>query len=589
MKRLAFVIGISDYEYRKKLNNAVKDATDIAQALESLKYEVIPLLDCTFSVANTKFYDVANKLIDGYDSVVFYFAGHGEIINGEDCLLMKDAPLCESYGDIRPRAHSIAVNKIMKEFNIQGDQKNILIIDACRLNSDSDARGAMVSEKTTVFSKLPYQTFIAFSTSPGDSAKDGMKGTNSPFAKSLLSHIHEENLDIEFLFKKVRNDIKQAGYSQYPWEHTCLLDSFCFNYGQLSPYYGRRYDKEAFKRSEYTPAPDSIESEIINKLDSGDSIEQGRAFGMLIRNHRNLTCTQKFHLGRVVYKRAADGSSQCKQFLSKVSNLELMKTGDENHLLRGVYYEIYFNENDELRDRPYGDTEMLTDIESMRSRIQDKDSENFVMEFLPKDDSTPLYLLGKTELHKFHLILRHSDLMDSDWKNILQAEDIRLSNKSILPALRDKHDNLLIDWTTLRSDLSDLYGLPLQKIRINSNIAKDGAWDTISLADELPDFHELLFEVCRESTPDEVDTLSSLSYIDDIEDYTVSEIYQEEDYFTIKGNLNASIHLEYDGEDAGNISFPGTYTLYLIKDAHNHLSLQLRESRIHIDTEKFYR
>lgn len=588
MKRLAFVIGISDYEYRKKLNNAVKDATDIAQALESLKYEVIPLLDCTFSEANTKFYDVANKLIDGYDSVVFYFAGHGEIINGEDCLLMKDAPLRESYGDIRPRAHSIAVNKIMKEFNIQGDQKNILIIDACRLKSDSDARGAMVSEKTTVFSKLPYQTFIAFSTSPGDSAKDGIKGTNSPFAKSLLSHIHEENLDIEFLFKKVRNDIKQAGYSQYPWEHTCLLDSFCFNYGQLSPYYGRPYDKEAFKRSEYTPAPDSIESEILNKLDSGDSIEQRKAFGMLIKNHRNLTCTQKFHLGRVIYKFAAEGSSQCRQFLSKVTNLELLKTGDENHLLRGVYYEIYFNENDGLRPRPYGDTEMLTDIESMRSRIQDKDSEKFVMELLPEDDSTPLYLLGKTEQQKFYVTLRESDLMDSDWRTIQQVEDISLSNRSILSEMRENHDNLLIDWTSLRYELSELYGLPLQKIRINSNLAKDGTWNMVSLADELPDFHDLLFEVCRESTPDEVDILSSLSYIDEIEDYTVSEIYQDDNYFTVKGNLNVSVHLEYDGEDEGNMSFPGSFSLYIIKDANNNITLQDRESRIYVDTEKFY-
>ena len=164
MKRLAFVIGISDYEHRKKLNNAVKDATDIAAALKSLKYEVITLFDCNYSEAYAKFYEVANKLHDQYDSIVFYYAGHGEIINGSDCLLMKDAPNCESVGDIRPRGYSLAVDQIMKEFNCQGNQKNIIIIDACRLKNDTDGRGISASDRNTVIGSIPYQIFIAFST-----------------------------------------------------------------------------------------------------------------------------------------------------------------------------------------------------------------------------------------------------------------------------------------------------------------------------------------------------------------------------------------------------------------------------------------
>ena len=588
MKRLAFVIGISDYEHRKKLNNAVKDATDIAAALESLKYEVIPLFDCNYSEAYAKFYEVANKLHDQYDSIVFYYAGHGEIINGSDCLLMKDAPNCESVGDIRPRAYSLAVDQIMKEFNCQGNQKNIIIIDACRLKNDTDVRGISTSDRNTVIGSIPYQTFIAFSTSPGTPAKDGIKGFNSPFAKSILSHIYEENLDIEFLFKKVRNDIKAAGYTQYPWEHTCLLDSYSFNYGQLSNYYGLPYDENAFIRSKYTPDSNSVESKILEDLNHVGSINQKGAFNMLMQTHRTLTATQKFHLGRMIYHSATNGNPQCILFLGKASSIELMKSREENHLIRGIYYEIFFDENNKARPKAYGNPEILTSIENLRVRIQDKDSENFVLKFLSNEKLAIGYALGKTVDHKFHIELNPSELFDYEWKELLHVDNISIGNTSILSEIKNDLDNKIIDWITLRYKISDVYGLPLQKIKINSNIAKNGMWNLVSLADELPDFVDLLNEYCRNNTPDEVDMLSSLSYIDDVEDYTVSEIYQEDEYFTVKGNMNVSVHLEYDGEDAGNISFPGTYTIYMIKDTYNHLSLQNRKSHIHIDTDGFY-
>jgi len=36
--------------------------------------------------------------------------------------------------------------------------------------------------------------------------------------------------------KKVRKNLFRRIGDQLPWENSCLIDNFCFNYGQLDPY-----------------------------------------------------------------------------------------------------------------------------------------------------------------------------------------------------------------------------------------------------------------------------------------------------------------------------------------------------------------
>jgi len=81
MKCTALVIGIDDYEHYDKLHSAVKDAEDISNALKELKYEVELVKDCDYSEAHTKLYEFEDKLVGNYDVAVFYYAGHGRMIN----------------------------------------------------------------------------------------------------------------------------------------------------------------------------------------------------------------------------------------------------------------------------------------------------------------------------------------------------------------------------------------------------------------------------------------------------------------------------------------------------------------------------
>jgi uncharacterized caspase-like protein len=71
-------------------------------------------------------------------------------------------------------------------------------------------------------------TFIAFSTQPGNVARDG-RGRNSPFAAALIVHIAASGRGVGALMMSVRRDVMAAtGGNQVPWDHSALTEEFYF-------------------------------------------------------------------------------------------------------------------------------------------------------------------------------------------------------------------------------------------------------------------------------------------------------------------------------------------------------------------------
>lgn len=81
-------------------------------------------------------------------------------------------------------------------------------------------------------------TFVSYSTSPGNVARDG-DGRNSPYTEALLRYMKEPGLTIEQVFKGVRAKLgKGTGGKQIPWELSSLQGEFYFVPGSgktLSP------------------------------------------------------------------------------------------------------------------------------------------------------------------------------------------------------------------------------------------------------------------------------------------------------------------------------------------------------------------
>jgi hypothetical protein len=225
--RVALVIGNSAYS-EDPLKNPVNDATDLANALQALGFDVTLL-------TNLNRYDMDSSIrafvrdIPPDGEVVFYYAGHGVQVDGENFLIPTDAGLEE---EADAAIDAISLSDILKLLEGSSSRVNVVIVDACRDNPFyrrwRSVRGG--SPNRGLAPSLPSQgTIISFATEPGGTADDG-DGRNSPYTASLLKHIYSEGEDVATMFRKVRADVigSTDGY-QVPWYQEALIGSFSFN------------------------------------------------------------------------------------------------------------------------------------------------------------------------------------------------------------------------------------------------------------------------------------------------------------------------------------------------------------------------
>jgi uncharacterized protein len=220
--RVALVIGNAAYRAAPALDNPSNDAADLAQALRAIGFDVIERRDATREGMVGALRDFSEH-IRGADTALFFYAGHGLQMNGENYLLPVDATI-EGAPDVRFGAINLA--DIQQEMEGPG-RANIIVLDACRNNPFAErlshggrgvaSRGLGRIEATGVGS------LVVFSTQPNNVALDGA-GRNSPFVSSLLKHVATPGLEVRQMISKVRGDVLQAtGQKQVPWDNSSLV------------------------------------------------------------------------------------------------------------------------------------------------------------------------------------------------------------------------------------------------------------------------------------------------------------------------------------------------------------------------------
>jgi hypothetical protein len=225
--RTALVIGNADYP-EDALANPVNDATDIAEALRSLGFEVTLVLDADLREMEEAL-DTFNRQLNRGGVGVFYYAGHGVQVEGENYLIPLTATL-DRQNDVRYEA--VPLGKVLNTMEDSEAQVKVVIIDACRDNPFyrrwRSGDRTLSSERGLAFEVPPEGTIISFATGPDDVAADG-EGRNSPFTASLLQYIKTEGLDINVMFRQVRADVIQTtNGAQTPWYQESLVGSFSF-------------------------------------------------------------------------------------------------------------------------------------------------------------------------------------------------------------------------------------------------------------------------------------------------------------------------------------------------------------------------
>lgn len=89
MKTIAFVIGNNDYFEGAQLKCAVNDASEIAKIFRRLGYDVREELNIKSEDCSRILTDFEDQIKD-YDASIFYFAGHGFELEGENYLIPID-------------------------------------------------------------------------------------------------------------------------------------------------------------------------------------------------------------------------------------------------------------------------------------------------------------------------------------------------------------------------------------------------------------------------------------------------------------------------------------------------------------------
>jgi TPR repeat protein len=226
-QRKAVVIGMSDYGSDKSLDNTLNDATDIADMLTLLGFEVTLLKNNDWRNLKTNLNNWYNT-IKGNDVAVFYFAGHGMEVNGENYLIPVDAEL-NSQTDVQYNA--LNVNQVLDNMDERQVGMKLLILDACRDNpfKRSWTRGS--EEKGLAGMAAPEGTFIAFAASPGATAQDGGNYSlrNGVFTHYLKQEIVKEGASIDHIFTNVSKEVSALTHrEQTPFRNSSLTDIFYF-------------------------------------------------------------------------------------------------------------------------------------------------------------------------------------------------------------------------------------------------------------------------------------------------------------------------------------------------------------------------
>ncbi len=222
-KRVALVIGNSNYKNAAALPNPANDAAAIAATLKGAGFDVVESrLDLQAAEMRRALRDFADQARDS-DIAVVYYAGHGIEMDGTNYLIPTDARL-ERDTDIYDEAFSL--DRVLLAIE-PARQLRLVIVDACRNNPFADTMKRTVSSRTVSrglarIEPTTTNTLVAFAAKAGLTALDG-NSKNSPYAAALVKYIAAPGLDLRRAFGFVRDDVLQAtGNRQEPYVYGSL-------------------------------------------------------------------------------------------------------------------------------------------------------------------------------------------------------------------------------------------------------------------------------------------------------------------------------------------------------------------------------
>lgn len=211
-KRVALVIGNSDYQNTSRLSNPVNDAEDVSTALKGFGFDVLVLKNGTRRQMNEKLSEFSRKIEDAGAALVYY-AGHGAQIRGANYLLPIDA---STDTEAALMDESISLNRILDELEGGRGRVNIVMLDACR-NNPITGKFRSATRGLAAPTAQPKGTVVVYATDPGNTADDGT-GRNGTFTTGLLKAFKGKDLSLDGVLTTASLEVERAsGNKQTPY------------------------------------------------------------------------------------------------------------------------------------------------------------------------------------------------------------------------------------------------------------------------------------------------------------------------------------------------------------------------------------
>ena len=212
--RVALVIGNSAYA-ETPLRNPVNDANDVAAALQALGFTVLKATDANLKQMEKLIHEFGEKLA-GSSVALFFFAGHGVQVEGENYLIPIDAVI-NKQAEVKYAA--VNAGLVLAQLGEDPQRASIVILDACRNNpfrSFRSLNGGLAALDA------PAGSLIAYATSPGKVASDGSEH-NGLFTGELLKQLRVPGLSLADVLMQTGNSVRtKSKGQQVPWQLSSL-------------------------------------------------------------------------------------------------------------------------------------------------------------------------------------------------------------------------------------------------------------------------------------------------------------------------------------------------------------------------------
>ncbi|RFC69067.1 MULTISPECIES: caspase family protein [Mesorhizobium] len=220
VKRLAFIMGSSNYAELPSLPNARRDAAAIASRLADMGFDEVEIAE-DIDGANLKSLPgyVAERAKEA-DIVVVFYAGHGVETEGVNYLVPVDATL-ETDKELQTKALAL---RELTDAASNARHGALVIVDACRDDPFIEAKAVAASRSAAgghreamperlhmglAVSPTPLENNVVLhSTQPGKTAADG-SGLDSPFVVALLQTLSTPGLTLDEVVQETSTRVSE--------------------------------------------------------------------------------------------------------------------------------------------------------------------------------------------------------------------------------------------------------------------------------------------------------------------------------------------------------------------------------------------